>query len=60
MPVRRQFPFDRNEFLVTEMKEEIPAGSVVSLHLHFNGSLVNDIQGLYKSTYINTQSQKQR
>lgn len=42
------------------MKEEIPAGSVVSLHLHFNGSLVNDIQGLYKSTYINTQSQKQR
>ena len=54
--VKRRFAFDRNQYWVTELTEEIKAGTTVVLHLEFEGSLVNGIVGFYKSTYINTQT----
>ena len=54
--VKRSFAFDRNQYWVTEVTEELEAGSTVVLHLEFDGSLLNGIVGFYKSTYINTQT----
>ena len=54
--VKRRFAFDRNQYWVTELTEEIKAGTTVVLHLEFDGSLVSGIMGFYKSTYTNTQT----
>ncbi len=58
--MKRTFPYDRNQFWVTELDEKIPEDSRVILHLHFEGSLVVGIVGYYKSTYINSDTGKER
>ena len=58
--VERAFPYDENQYWVTELEDELPKGSVAVLHLGFDGSLLNGIVGYYKSTYINSLTGKER
>ena len=51
--VTRAFPYDVNQYWVTEVERELVPGEVLVLHLEFAGSLLNGIVGYYKSTYIN-------
>ena len=58
--VVQTFAYDPHEFWVTEVAQEIAAGSTVILHLEFEGSLVNGIVGYYKSTYVNSDTGEER
>ena len=60
LSIVQTFAYDPHQYWVTEVAEEITAGSVVILQLEFEGSLVNGIVGYYKSTYINTDTGKER
>ena len=58
--IKRNFTYAENEYWVVETKSTIGAGSVVSLHVVFDGSLTNGIVGLYRSTYINSNTGQRR
>lgn len=53
LEVVQAFGYEVNQFWVTELRNEISAGTTIVLHLQFQGSLVNGIVGYYKSTYVN-------
>ena len=58
--ISRTFPHNPNQFWVTELKNDIPSGSVIILTLDFNGDLENGIIGYYKSKYINSLTGQER
>lgn len=60
LEVERSFEEAKNQFLVVEAKEEMAAGSKVQLRLQFSGSLTESIVGIYKSSYVNSQTGEKR
>ena len=53
LDVEETFSYDTHEYWITSLVEAVTTGSTVTLHLEFEGSLVNGIVGYYKSTYVN-------
>ncbi|XP_074648583.1 aminopeptidase A-like [Tubulanus polymorphus] len=58
LAIQRTFYYEPNQFWVIEMKHTIKKGSIVGVDLQFDGSLDNGIVGFYKSTYVNTKTNK--
>ena len=53
----RAFEYERNEFWVVQLEEEVAAGNY-SLSMEFNGNLTKGITGFYKSVYTNKLGEK--
>ena len=45
---------EQNQFLVVEMKENLTERQEYILHTVFEGELAEDLGGLYRSTYENS------
>lgn len=51
LPLKDGFPYPENEFFVLTLNDLVVPGKY-TLHLKFDGSLVNGIVGFYKSEYV--------
>lgn len=51
------FPYEENEFFVIVLQHQVENGNYYLL-FRFNGSLVNEIVGFYKSEYIDSNGEK--
>lgn len=58
--IKRTFEYEPHEFWVVETTEPLPANKTVYMFLAFNGSLSRSIVGFYKSSYINSITNKSR
>ncbi|CAL1528260.1 unnamed protein product, partial [Lymnaea stagnalis] len=56
--ISRTFNYLPNEFFVIESKAVLEGP--VTIRLEFTGSLTKALDGIYKSTYINTKTNKTR
>ena len=52
--MKEPFAYDKNEFWVIEMEDDIPVNSIIIMKFEFTGTLVDGILGFYKSTYQNS------
>lgn len=58
IPIKRNFEYSPNEFWVTETVKPLISNSTVFLKITFSGSLTRSIVGFYKSSYINSITNK--
>jgi hypothetical protein len=56
----KAFHYSPNEYWVVENSVPIEAGSIVDLGMSFHGSLLNGLVGLYRSTYLNSETGQRR
>lgn len=60
LEIKQTFPYPKNEYWVVETLAHIPSGSTVEVTIGFDGSLTNGIMGLYRSTYVNSETGERR
>jgi len=60
VPVQRAFNFSRNEYWVVELDREVEPGSVVWLEMSFSGSMLGRLNGLYRTSYVDSRTHRKR
>ncbi|XP_053392901.1 glutamyl aminopeptidase-like [Mercenaria mercenaria] len=58
IPIKRTFEYGPHEFWVVETETPLKFNTTVYLHMTFSGSLTRSIVGFYKSSYINSDTNK--
>lgn len=49
--IQRSWFVERTQFLVLQLRSQIPAGASYALYTEFRGELADDLQGFYRSEY---------
>ena len=60
VPVRRTFNFTDNQYWVIELDRDLQPGSTVRLNMRFEGPMGGRLNGLYRTSYVDSRSLQKR